>query len=473
MTSYQDKDHDKKKADVTTKNPQVQEITKVTQEIYEKNVELVLRNHTLSALRKIYDIINNSLGVKETSQRLVDAIVQEIRLPVGFIALIDKKNHKLSLVAASTYIKKPGKEVLFIYRKYIKELHISLHNEENICIKAIKTKKKQVTNNLHGVVSPAVPKDAIMQVAEQLSVKTSIIYPILFGKVVLGIIMIGIDKEVDSLSRAEKDMLNELSDVAGIALERAQTYTDLKEANARLKKLDALKDEFVSIASHELRTPMTAIKSYLWMALNKGGPVGEPMKKYLEISYASTERLIHLVNDMLVVSRIDRNKIELKLEVFDVLEVMQMVYEELKISADEKKIVFTLDKKDKTQSSVRGDKIKIREVFQNIIGNALKFTPASGKIATKISSTEHHLRIAITDTGPGIPENEMNKLFQKFSKIDYSYANHVNQPGTGLGLYISKQIVSLHGGNIEVESSVGVGSTFTVVLPLFKENGGA
>ncbi|CAN5209816.1 hypothetical protein BH09PAT2_BH09PAT2_10090 [soil metagenome] len=455
-------------------NNQVQDISEVNKTIYEKNVELVLRNRTLSALRKIYDIINTSLGVQETSQKLIDAIIQEIKLPVGFIGVINKKTRKLNIVAASTSVSKAEKEVTKQYNKYIKDLQISLSNKNNECIKAIHLKKRQITNHIEHLFSPLVAPEIINNIAQNLSVQTVIIYPITFGKEVLGVVVIGMDKSIGALSRGEKTMLDELTDIAGIALERAQIYTDLKQANERLKKLDVLKDEFVSIASHELRTPMTAIKSYLWMALNKGEQeLKDPMKKYLEISYASTERLIHLVNDMLTVSRIERKKIDLKLEAVVLRDILQMVYDELKVSADEKEIQFEIVSPKETISTVRADKIKIREVFQNLVGNALKFTPPKGRITIHITNKDHDVEVAVEDTGPGIPADAIPKLFQKFSKIDYSYANHVNQPGTGLGLYISKQIVSLHGGQIEVESTVHVGSTFIVTLPAYKEKGGA
>lgn len=451
---------------------QIQEISEVTKTIYEKNVELVLRNRTLSALRKIYDIINTSLGVHETSRKLIDAIIQEIQLPVGFIGVINRHSRKLHIEAASTS-EKVAKDITREYNRHIKNLEISLNHKNNECIHAINTRKRKITKKINQIFAPVVEPEIVAKIAEGLSVKTLLIYPITFGKQVLGVIVIGMDKHIDALSRAEKNMLDELTDLAGIALERAQIYTDLKQANERLKKLDALKDEFVSIASHELRTPMTAIKSYLWMALNKSEQeIKDPLKKYLEISYASTERLIHLVNDMLTVSRIERKKIELKLEIVDIREIIQLVYDELKVSADEKHITFTIDDSKRKDSHVTADKIKIREVFQNLVGNALKFTPPEGVITIIIHNDSNNVYISVKDTGPGIPAEAMPKLFEKFSKIDYSYANHVNQPGTGLGLYISKQIVSLHGGKIEVESTVHVGSTFTVSLPISKEKGG-
>jgi len=208
------------------------------------------------------------------------------------------------------------------------------------------------------------------------------------------------------------------------------------------------------------------------MAINKSPQKLDPqLKKYLDISYQSTERLIHLVNDMLTVSRIERDKIEIKKEMFDISETLQLVYEELKISAQEKNIEFTLIKDKDEKYPVLGDKEKLREVFQNLVGNALKFTPNKGKITIAFKKDKNGVQISVSDTGSGILKEDQSKLFKKFSKIDYSYTKHSSQPGTGLGLYISKQIVSLHHGSITVQSEVEKGSTFTVNLPLSNSKG--
>jgi signal transduction histidine kinase len=304
----------------------------------------------------------------------------------------------------------------------------------------------------------------------------------------IGGILLGQKSSGEIYSSADIDVLKIVAPEIAVAVKNSLSFDEIKRfnvtleeevkhaterirnANHRLKELDVLKDEFVSIASHELRTPMTAIKSYLWMAINQPGQkVKEPLTQYLKVSYNSTERLIRLVNDMLTVSRIERNKIELKLDEVDVFDILKQVYEELKVTADERKIHFNLKGKENAPYIIEGDKEKLREVFQNIIGNALKFTSADGTIAILVENKGGTVNASISDTGPGIHKDSMKDLFKKFSKIEYSYAKHSSQPGTGLGLYISKQIVSLHGGDIQVESEVNVGTTFTVLLPAKKK----
>ncbi|HEX7542508.1 MAG TPA: HAMP domain-containing sensor histidine kinase, partial [Patescibacteria group bacterium] len=241
---------------------------------------------------------------------------------------------------------------------------------------------------------------------------------------------------------------------------------NLRQANSKLKELDTLKDEFVSVASHELRTPMTAIKSYLWMALNKSSKTLDPqVKKEITIAYSSTERLLKLVADMLTISRIEGKRLKLQKEEFNFNEISQQAYDELKISAKEKKILFNFDIPAKP-ILITGDKEKLREVLQNIIGNALKFTPAKGKISFTISEDEKHLDVEVINSGSYIPLKELPKLFQKFNRLNIEATQKENAPvGTGLGLFITKQIVKMHNGSIDVTSDRKEGTTFHIKIP--------
>jgi signal transduction histidine kinase len=242
----------------------------------------------------------------------------------------------------------------------------------------------------------------------------------------------------------------------------------LKQTNLRLKELDLIKNEFVSVASHELRTPMTAIKSYLWLALNQPPkPLDPVVKDQITIAYNSTERLIRLVQDMLIISRIEGNRLELKKTENNLAEIVQSVYDELKISADEKHINFTI-KNPYGEAYVLADKDKLREVIQNILGNALKFTPEKGKIEIiferNVIKKVKMITLKVKDTGPGIAKADLPKLFHKFSRLEHSY-QQMKGSGTGLGLYIAKQIIDLHDGEISVESELDKGSTFIFSLP--------
>ncbi len=312
----------------------------------------------------------------------------------------------------------------------------------------------------------------------------TIVIPLKVKHEIVGAIFLGDKASGDIYSSEDINILKIIAPEMAVGVKNALAYDEikrfnvtlreevrhatakLKKANERLKELDELKDEFVSLASHELRTPMTAIKSYIWMAMSQLPKSANPqIHKYLDISYQSAERLIGLVNEMLTVSRIERGSIELNMARTNIKDLMTQVYDELKIRADEQKIAFTINS-EISNLFITADKDKLREVFINIIGNALKFTPEEGKITISLKKEDGHVSIAVTDTGPGIAKENLDKLFQKFSKIDYSYSKKQNIHGTGLGLYISKQIISLHHGDINVESQIDVGTSFIVVLPI-------
>lgn len=242
---------------------------------------------------------------------------------------------------------------------------------------------------------------------------------------------------------------------------------DLKIANEQLKELDKLKDEFLSIASHDLRTPMTAIKGYLWMAINgRAGKIENPaLKRYLDISYASSERMIQLINDLLNVSRIKAGRVQMVFESINLKDIVDQVFAELLSKASEKKILLKYEAEADLPNAAL-DKQRFPEVLQNLIGNALKFTPEGGKItvAAKKSKETGMIQVAVSDTGVGLSKEDAGKLFEKFGRIETSYAKAKESGGTGLGLYITKNYVDLHGGKIWVESELNHGTTFFLTL---------
>lgn len=249
---------------------------------------------------------------------------------------------------------------------------------------------------------------------------------------------------------------------------------ELKKANRQLQELDQLKDDFVSVTSHELRTPMTAIRSYLWMVLDgKAGTISTKQRYYLERSYASAERLIKLVNDMLNISRIESGRLSLDFQQVSLRGLCLEVISELQPRADELGLLLELktDNRENTKLSylvaASGDRIK--EVLINFIGNSIKFTEKGGKITVKLEEVHDHVTVEVTDTGVGMNQKDLSSLFQKFGFMKGSYrTNQDASQGTGLGLYIAKTIIDYHQGKIWAKSKgKGKGSTFGFSLPSF------
>ncbi|EKD65556.1 MAG: PAS/PAC sensor signal transduction histidine kinase [uncultured bacterium] len=264
------------------------------------------------------------------------------------------------------------------------------------------------------------------------------------------------------VSDATEDLRNVNEEVYKKNVELARLSKELSQANDKLKTLDKLKDEFLSLASHELRTPMVAIKSYIWMVLQgRGGNVTEKQKDYLNIAYRSTNSLIALVNDMLNISRIESGKITLDLKRLRLNDLVKEVVTEMTPRAKEFQIEI-METFSPALSEIWGDSSKIKEVLMNLIGNSLKFTPRGGKVTVSLNQKDNFIETCVSDNGIGIKKEDMSKLFQKFSMVGITKQKEKNIQGTGLGLYLCKLIVELHGGRIWVESEgEDKGSAFT------------
>lgn len=241
----------------------------------------------------------------------------------------------------------------------------------------------------------------------------------------------------------------------------------LGDANAKLQELDKVKDEFVSITSHELRTPMTAIRSYAWMALHRSDtPLSKTMEKYLVRVLISTERMINLVNDMLNISRIESGRVEISPEPVDMISLCRDIVDEVYYSkSTAKDIQITL--LEESLPKVSADPEKLRQVLINVVGNAVKFSPHGGKVTIGFFADGKTVETYVKDQGSGISKADLGRLFQKFGRLDNTYTDAATVPGSGLGLFISKSLIELMRGKIWAESEgVGKGATFTIAMPV-------
>jgi len=229
----------------------------------------------------------------------------------------------------------------------------------------------------------------------------------------------------------------------------------------REKELEKTKDDFISVTSHELRTPMTIIKSYLWMLSNeKKGTLNEKQREYLEKAIKGSERMLNLINDTLNISRIEQGRIEFKMEMANFKEILDEICGEFKIKTDEKSLYLNERFEINPETKVFVDRNKLREIITNFLGNSYKF------IEIRVEDfSENKIKISITDTGRGIDPEDMAKLFHKFGRLDNSYTTVAESGGTGLGLYIVKSLVEKMGGEVGcVSAGLDKGSTFWFTL---------
>jgi signal transduction histidine kinase len=230
-----------------------------------------------------------------------------------------------------------------------------------------------------------------------------------------------------------------------------------------LKRLAELKEEFVFVASHELRTPVTAIRWYLsMMASEKSGPLTEENKKILSQVTSANDRLIQLVEDLLEVARNDAGRLTIKLTGINLPEAVQSVLKELQPLAIERQIEISYAVDNLPQVVANSD--RVREVLVNLVGNAIKYGKVGGKVTITHEVAETEVVTNVADNGIGMSEEERTKLFEKFYRIKNSDTESIQ--GTGLGLFIVKQIVEKMNGKIWVESEKGKGTIFSFSLKL-------
>ena len=226
------------------------------------------------------------------------------------------------------------------------------------------------------------------------------------------------------------------------------------------KKSDKLRDDFIATLTHDLRTPLLAAIQTLKFFLDGAvGEIDDRQRLLLSTMQKSNEDLLGLVNALLEVYKYDAEKLILNKTDFNIYELTKLVYDEIKPLADTKKIEFEIDCNDK-DIEINADKSELRRVICNLCGNAINYTPEDGKVTITIKSEEQDLIFSVTDTGCGIPQEDIPNLFQRFSQG----TSKKRSVGTGLGLYLSRQIIESHNGKIWLESKMNKGSEFSFIL---------
>ena len=303
----------------------------------------------------------------------------------------------------------------------------------------------------------------------------SMAHPLIYGGEVEGVVEVWHTGSAGErgLDQDDLNLMQGMMTTLTAALQTARLYTIQRETAERLAEVDRLKSQFLANMSHELRTPLNSIIGFSRVIL-KGidGPLTDLQSQDLTSIYNSGQHLLGLINDILDLARIEAGKMELVLDEVDLRDIIKGVMSTA-IGLVKDKTIVLLEDVAPNLPPVRADQIRVRQVMLNLLSNASKFTeqgsitlraevvqtlsPVSGK-------TEPFVQVSVVDTGHGIAPDDLKKLFEPFSQVDSSATRKVG--GTGLGLNITRQLVDLHGGRIWVESEVGVGSTFSFILPL-------
>jgi len=253
-------------------------------------------------------------------------------------------------------------------------------------------------------------------------------------------------------------------DVAKRTRELSAANTELERANKELLKVDRMKDQFLSITSHELKTPLVPIKIQIQLLLEEYfGKLTAKQKKSLSIILRNTARLARLMDDILDISRIESGRIRFDIRKVNLLDIIKLTGSNMSPIAKKKNIDFRVEVPEKIPI-IEGDSDRITQIITDLVDNALKFTPNNGTVIVRAAALRNDfVEISVQDTGIGIAKENQKRVFDKFEQVDASITRKYG--GTGLGLPIVKNLVELHGGKITLESELGKGSTFKVNLP--------
>jgi signal transduction histidine kinase len=273
------------------------------------------------------------------------------------------------------------------------------------------------------------------------------------------------DSMIEELQAQNRELVRVLAELTRSRRELERTNHDLQEANEKLRQVDEMKSRFISTIAHEVRTPLNALTSLLMLlGRDPSEPLSPRQQETVGRIEKSTQMLIRLVNDLLDLSRLQARRMQIKIQEFDAAELIEVIVAGLMPTASGKGVELRYEVAANLPAIV-SDPTKVTQVVTNFASNAIKFTPAGGAVVVKaMRDAGEWWRIEVSDTGIGISEDQIPLIFEEFRQVDLSNPHHGG--GTGLGLPISKRLVDLLGGRIQVQSVPGQGSTFAAIWPV-------
>ena len=293
-----------------------------------------------------------------------------------------------------------------------------------------------------------------------LGLRSELVAPLLLGARTIG--MLSLSREnPDAFSEDEVELVALLGRLVATAVQNIRAYEAERRRVEELARLSQLRADFVSLVSHELRSPMAAVIGAArtlqerWRMLSP-----DQRESFLALIGDETSRLAELVGDVLDTSRIEAGTFSYRFEEVDLGRVVDEAVEAAALAQQEVPVVASVRG---ALPEIRGDRARLRQVLGNLIENAVKYSPEGGEVRVSATAANGAVQIAVRDAGPGIPREQQGRIFEKFGRVDVPGAS---KPGTGLGLFIARSIAEAHGGSLGVSSGVEPGATFTLTLPI-------
>ncbi|MFH1507546.1 MAG: GAF domain-containing sensor histidine kinase [Candidatus Omnitrophota bacterium] len=444
----------------------------------DEQAKLIVR--TDIELNKIQEELDKKISGLYVLQRLSRAFASTLDEKEIFNKIKSEHIEELGMqrVLAFIWQKKETKFLQYLNIGYdqtsLENIMRAIDNNHLAYLKIIKQEKtvSSLSND-----SGIIPNQEIQDI---FKVKDFCISPIVPKEGNHGFLFVGTVSEDIPVTEGDEELITILASSIGQGMENARLFEatwhaqqelerrveqrtrELTDAVTELKKISKRKSDFVSAVSHELRTPLTSIKGYASILLGKGmGELPEALKERLEKINRHSDELVHMINDLLDITRLESGRVTMKKGTYNLKSLVENTVDLLSVQLKNKNL--TLSSNIPPDINVVVDKSQIERVFVNLIGNAIKFTPAEGTISLTTRPAEKFIQVNISDSGIGIPKEAQEVIFEEFYRVDNPINDKVK--GTGLGLSLVKNIIEAHQGLIWVESQVTKGSTFSMLLP--------
>jgi PAS domain S-box-containing protein len=407
------------------------------------------RARELATVAQVSTVASTLLERQQLLNEVVHLTQQRFGLYHANIYLFDDVGQTLNLHAASGRV---GQQMVDEGRS------IPLLLEHSIVARAARERQAVVVNDVRAWQS-FLPHPLLPNTRAEMAV------PMLVGDRLLGVFDVQAE-QAGRFSDEDVRIHNTLSAQVAVALQNAMLYAEQTATVARLKELDQLKSSFLANMSHELRTPLNSILGFTDVILEGlDGPLTGQMENDLKVVQKNGQHLLKLINDILDMAKIEAGRMTISPEPLQIADVVEEVVETTAPLAREKKLLLNIDLDAVSDLIVEADRMRLRQVLLNLVGNAIKFTER-GSVTVTAENLGEHVLLCVKDTGIGIPSELVESVFEAFSQVDTSTTRKAG--GTGLGLPISRHLIELHGGRLWAESSGigGEGARFFVELPI-------
>lgn len=446
-----------------------------------KEKALETRNVQLLALNRIGSTIRKAMNLNLVIDQVLKGVIQGLGFDICFLALLSRNQDRILFYTpdGNPFTQK----MIEILGQNFSDYYLPVQAKDNSAYQAILKNRVIIRSDMveltRGLV-PNISEETTKKTQASIGFKKFVITPLVAERRVVGA-LIGASRKT-YVEDSVVDTLDNFANQAALAIESAQLFEELQRKNIELQEANKIKSDFLAIMSHELRTPLTAIIGYSEILLeNVLGDMNREQKESLTEVLKNAENLLHLINSILDLAKVEAGKMELAVEVFSLGDVILEVGQTLAPLIAKKNQDLKLEVLDNLPP-MHADPRKLRQILLNLAGNAIKFTPEKGTI--RIVASYHkddknlydefsldsqqakgrgYFKIAVIDNGIGIKKEDLQRIFNIFSQVDSTFTRKYQ--GTGLGLALSRQLIELHGGVITVGGEFGKGAVFKFVIP--------